>query len=109
MVLLQINEKKRKAIKPRSVVWTHYIQIEEGEACLVPWKFDYEAERKALAEMIVIDELPFKFVENEGFWRFMDVVCPHFNFPSRFTEARDWLQICRKDVPNDLFEETPTF
>lgn len=34
-----------------------------GEVSLNSWKFDQETCRKALAIMIVIDELPFKFVE----------------------------------------------
>ncbi|KAL0340775.1 UNVERIFIED_CONTAM: putative AC transposase [Sesamum radiatum] len=47
------------------------------------WKFDQEATRKALARMIIIDELPFKFVENEGFRQFVSVACPEFIIPSR--------------------------
>nr|XP_016498547.1 PREDICTED: uncharacterized protein LOC107817262 [Nicotiana tabacum] len=35
------------------------------------WKFDQEVVRRALIEMIVIDELPFSFVEKEGFMKFM--------------------------------------
>ncbi|KAL4284584.1 hypothetical protein GQ457_16G016440 [Hibiscus cannabinus] len=49
----------------------------EGEGGhITTWKFDQDASRKALAEMIVIGELPFKFVESEGFRRFMSVACP---------------------------------
>ncbi|MFQ6650222.1 hypothetical protein Gotur_022846 [Gossypium turneri] len=29
--------------------------------------------------MIVIDELPFKFVKSEGFRKFMFVACPRFH------------------------------
>ncbi|MBA0739488.1 hypothetical protein Gogos_012755 [Gossypium gossypioides] len=39
--------------------------------------------------MIVIDELPFKFVEIEGFRKFMFVACPRFHIPSRTTITRD--------------------
>ena len=31
------------------------------------WSFDQEAIRNALANMVIVDELPFKFVEAEGF------------------------------------------
>ncbi|XP_023918455.2 zinc finger BED domain-containing protein RICESLEEPER 2-like [Quercus suber] len=37
---------------------------------LVPTAFTVEAYRKALAEMIIIDELPFSFVEGYGFQRY---------------------------------------
>ena len=39
--------------------------------------------------MIVIDELPFKFVEGEGFKNFVSAVCPKFSIPSRWTVSRD--------------------
>ncbi len=39
--------------------------------------------------MIIVDELPFKFVENEGFKHMMSIACPRFRIPSRYTIARD--------------------
>lgn len=60
-----------------------------GEGNLVPWKFDQQAIRMALARMVIIDELPFKFVEGEGFKQFMNIACPRFIMPSRWTTARD--------------------
>nr|KJB10737.1 hypothetical protein B456_001G220000 [Gossypium raimondii] len=56
--------------------------VEGGKAC-----------RKGLAQMIVIDELPFKFVESEGFKKFMFVACPRFHIPSRTTMTRDVYQL----------------
>lgn len=57
---------------------------------LVAASFSVDACRKALAEMIIIDELPFKFVEGEGFKRFMCVVQPMWlTIPSRITIAND--------------------
>ncbi|KAL0452194.1 UNVERIFIED_CONTAM: hypothetical protein Slati_1197500 [Sesamum latifolium] len=50
---------------------------------------DQEVTRKALARMIIIDELPFKFVENDGFRQFMSVACPEFIVPSRTTIIGD--------------------
>ena len=41
--------------------------------------------------MIIIDELPFRFVENEGFKMFMAVACPLFSIPGRMTIGRDCL------------------
>ncbi|XP_052882252.1 zinc finger BED domain-containing protein RICESLEEPER 2-like [Gossypium arboreum] len=43
--------------------------------------------------MIVIDELPFKFVESEGFKKFMFVASPRFHIPSRTTMTRDVYQL----------------
>ncbi|XP_031095251.1 zinc finger BED domain-containing protein RICESLEEPER 2-like [Ipomoea triloba] len=39
--------------------------------------------------MIIIDELPFIFVEGQGFKRFIAVACPRFKIPSRWTVSRD--------------------
>ena len=39
----------------------------------------------ALARMIIVDELPFRFVEHDGFIYFMGVVEPRFPVPSRLT------------------------
>lgn len=39
--------------------------------------------------MIIVDELPFRFVEGEEFRYFMSVVQPRFPIPSRISAARD--------------------
>ncbi|XP_050222385.1 zinc finger BED domain-containing protein RICESLEEPER 2-like [Mercurialis annua] len=57
------------------------------------WKFDQEAIRESLAFMIILDELPFKFVEGEGFRRFISCACPKFKIPSRWTVTRDCFQL----------------
>ncbi|KAF2310786.1 hypothetical protein GH714_017197 [Hevea brasiliensis] len=43
---------------------------------LSTWKYDEDAIREALVQMIIIDELSFTFVDGEGFRRFMRVICP---------------------------------
>ena len=48
--------------------------------------------RKALAEMIIIDELPFRFVEGYEFQRYSTTLQPKLQIrgiPSRQTVARD--------------------
>ncbi|XP_038895827.1 zinc finger BED domain-containing protein RICESLEEPER 2-like [Benincasa hispida] len=59
--------------------------------------FTIESAHRLLAEMIIIDELPFKFVDNQGFRRFVDgtltLVEPNFVLPSRKTIAKDILGI----------------
>ncbi|CAN0881322.1 hypothetical protein LINGRAHAP2_LOCUS14170, partial [Linum grandiflorum] len=53
----------------------------EGGGMLTNWKFNQSEIRIALAEMIIIDELPFIFVEHQGFRRFMVFCCPMFIIP----------------------------
>ncbi|KAM3247684.1 hypothetical protein P3L10_009451 [Capsicum annuum] len=53
------------------------------------WKFEQGVVRRALVEMIIVDELPFSFVENEGFKKFMSKSQPLFRIPSRRTITRD--------------------
>ncbi|XP_074300367.1 zinc finger BED domain-containing protein RICESLEEPER 2-like [Silene latifolia] len=53
------------------------------------WSFDQEKARTSLAKMIIIDELPFKTVEGEGFKGFCKDMNPQFVIPSRFTVGRD--------------------
>ncbi|CAH9114988.1 unnamed protein product [Cuscuta europaea] len=57
------------------------------------WVFDQVAIRRALAEMLIIDELSFRFVDRQGFRKFISVACPRFQIPSRWTIARDIYQI----------------
>ncbi|KAJ0557896.1 putative transcription factor/ chromatin remodeling BED-type(Zn) family [Helianthus annuus] len=64
-----------------------------GQGTLRTWKFDPIKVRKLLVKMIIIDELPFSFVERPGFREFMEALCPNFNVPSRFTVARDILDL----------------
>lgn len=47
---------------------------------LVSWSFNQEAARIAFAKMLIMDELPFKFIEREGFRQFMNIVQPNFKF-----------------------------
>ena len=47
----------------------------------------------ALARMIIVDELPFRFVEHDGFIYFMGVVEPRFPVPSCLTVARDCIKL----------------
>jgi hypothetical protein len=43
--------------------------------------------------MIIVDELPFRFVEGEGFQDFMKTVEPRLSIPSRFTIMRDCFKL----------------
>src|SRR4051812_11292052 len=48
---------------------------------------------KGCVKMIIIDELPFSFVEGEGFRHFCEMACAHWNVPSRKTIARDVINL----------------
>ena len=63
---------------------------------LVPTAFTVETSRKTLAEMVIIDELPFRFVERYGFQRYATTLQPKLrirDIPSRQTVARDVIGI----------------
>ncbi|XP_055961844.1 zinc finger BED domain-containing protein RICESLEEPER 2-like [Mercurialis annua] len=115
---VEANQKKRKVSQQRSVVWDHFDSIKDtkgvilqakckqallsfqpvvNDGCVAApemfnvasWKFDRDVIRQAVAYMIIVDELPFKFVEKQGFRKLMSVACPLFKIPSRFTVNRD--------------------
>ena len=56
-------------------------------------KFSVERFRMALAKMIIVDELPFRFVEHDRFIEFMASVEPRFKVLSRVTVVRDCLKL----------------
>ncbi|CAN1128032.1 Putative AC transposase [Linum perenne] len=64
-----------------------------GEATPDAWQFSQVAIRLALAEMIIVDELPFTFVEHRGFIRFMEVCCLEFDIPSRRAIREDCFKL----------------
>ena len=72
-----------------------FLQKREGDCgnVLVLRKFSVERLRMALARMIIVDELPFKFVEHGGFINFMAEVEPRFEVPSWVTVTRDCLRL----------------
>ena len=55
--------------------------------------YNYDEFKQALAKMVIIDELPFNFVEGRGFKLFARTMQPRFDIPSRFTIMRDCLQL----------------
>ncbi|KAK2656067.1 hypothetical protein Ddye_009119 [Dipteronia dyeriana] len=64
-------------------------EIKNVKSNLVAVGFDKEACRKACTRVIIVDELPFSFIEKDGFKDFCRVACPRFIPPSRRTLARD--------------------
>ncbi|XP_059451427.1 zinc finger BED domain-containing protein RICESLEEPER 2-like [Corylus avellana] len=60
---------------------------------LVITKYNAGKIREAIAKMIIKDELPFRFVEGEGFRDFMNIVEPRFSIPSRYTVMKDCIKL----------------
>ena len=60
----------------------------ETVSVLKLWHFNHD-EKKAIGEMIIIDELSFSFVEHEGFHKFCKVAIPAFIPLSHATISRD--------------------
>ncbi|CAN1331807.1 Putative AC transposase [Linum perenne] len=48
------------------------------------WRFNQDLVRQAVAAMIMLDELPFRFVEHVGFKRLMEIACPKTNLQEYF-------------------------
>ena len=71
---------------------------ESGSNVLMIADYSEERIRLALARMIIIDELPFKFVEHQGFQEFMEIVEPRFPIPHCTTIARACMKIYSSEV-----------
>jgi hypothetical protein len=74
-------------------------KIEKGElgeqnvGALKAIGYNYDECRQALAKMVIIDELPFNFVEGRGFKLFARTMQLRFDIPSHFTIMRDYLKL----------------
>ena len=70
-----------------------FLKKEEGQSALKAVGFSEKIARNALAKMIIVDELPFRHVEKEGFKFFVEVLEPRFTIPCRTTVARDCMNL----------------
>ena len=69
----------------------------EGDTSLVALAYNKEVCRTALTEYVVLDELPFRHVEGEGFKRFVKALQPRFVIPSRMTVGRDIFKLFEEE------------
>jgi hypothetical protein len=60
---------------------------------LVIAKYNASKVRVAIFKMIIVDELPFRFVEGEGFQEFMKTVELMFSIPSCYTVMRNCVRL----------------
>ncbi|XP_073017927.1 zinc finger BED domain-containing protein DAYSLEEPER-like [Primulina eburnea] len=82
--------------------------ISKDQITINAWRFAQEGCRKALAKMILVDGLPFSFVEMKGFRHFINVIQPLFRIPSRRTIRRDCFEFFLEEKKNLklFFKET---
>ena len=61
-----------------------------------------------MSRMIIVNELPFKFVEGEGFRDLFAVACPRFHIPFRRTVTRDCydLYVSERDKLKSFIKQT---
>ncbi|KAK2638520.1 hypothetical protein Ddye_026315 [Dipteronia dyeriana] len=85
--------KKYQPVNPTQKVLVKQPTMSGFGSTLGVSKFDQLRCRRVLAEMLILDELPFKFVENRGFRRFCFELCPLLDLPSRRTIVRDLYQL----------------
>jgi len=86
------RKQKTLVLEPRPIIKGG----NNGEESLLTIKavgYSYEECRKTLGKMIILDELPFNFVENQRFKSFCKVMQPRFDVPSRLTIWKDCLKI----------------
>ncbi|CAN0847207.1 Zinc finger BED domain-containing protein RICESLEEPER 1 [Linum grandiflorum] len=75
--------------KDRELILGLNLESRTANNQIMNWKFDQLHGRRALAQMIILDELPFRYVKHEGFRFFMSRVCPMFITPGRKTVRDD--------------------
>ncbi|KAK0590954.1 hypothetical protein LWI29_033608 [Acer saccharum] len=73
----------------RQTILVKQPNVEGAGSTLGTSRFSAEECRRALAEMLILDELPFRFLENRGFRKFCFAMNPRFDVPSRRTIVRD--------------------
>ena len=92
MVSCQKNPENQNLKKQKTLA--SFVQVKgDAEGGLGLWKFDQKACRDALARMCLMDELPFRFVEREGFRAFCRVLQPLFKLITRNTLAKDCVDL----------------
>lgn len=91
-----------------STTQQNLVNSSEASGQLVAIGFNQDACRKATAKMIVLDELPFTFVERPGFTHFCEIAVPKFVIPSRTTITKDIVQmyVNEKAILMSLFSKS---
>ncbi|XP_019185292.1 PREDICTED: zinc finger BED domain-containing protein RICESLEEPER 1-like [Ipomoea nil] len=88
---------KKKMYNQWTSTETKCSKVRGGSSQLVAVGFNQEACRRATVKMIILDELPFCFVDGDGFKQFCIVACPKFIIPSRRIITRDVVELFMKE------------
>ena len=72
---------------------TELVFESERDTSLGTQRFNQDVVRKGVADMVIVNELPFRFVDGKGFKNCMALTCPRFHVPSRWTIFRDCYKI----------------
>ncbi|PWA69583.1 zinc finger BED domain-containing protein RICESLEEPER 2 [Artemisia annua] len=87
------NPMNEERLKQQKLCFTKKENNGDGEGCsngtLQNWKYDEKAIKRSLIELIVLAELPFKFVEHPAFIKYSNSLQPKYNLPSRHIISRD--------------------
>ncbi|GKA89619.1 zinc finger BED domain-containing protein RICESLEEPER 2-like protein [Tanacetum coccineum] len=90
-------ERCKPYLEKQSKSQTH-ITFEGGDVNkMMAWKFDQNKSKRALAHMIVVDELPFSFVRNSGFRHFQRINQPEFDILCRGTITKECLTMYQEE------------
>ncbi|GJX65200.1 zinc finger BED domain-containing protein RICESLEEPER 2-like protein [Tanacetum coccineum] len=69
---------------------------------MMAWKFNQKESKKALAHMVIVDEIPFSFVQYEGFRHYSKINQPLFNVPCRGATTQDCYNLYEEEKNNLL-------
>ncbi|KAL4561599.1 hypothetical protein LXL04_033769 [Taraxacum kok-saghyz] len=83
----RIEDKKQKTLIFQKMMGGKNKSVEGANPKAV--EFSQSDCRIACVKMIILDELSFRFVEQEGFKLFCSIACPKFDIPSCITVSRD--------------------
>jgi len=86
--VFQLCKKKHKHVDKKQKTTIFGSESDPNKVSMKLVDFNQGQTLIALAKTIMIDKLAFKFVENEGFRKFMEDAQPKFKTPSHVTIAR---------------------
>ncbi|KAM6571670.1 hypothetical protein CsatA_015750 [Cannabis sativa] len=79
------NKRKQSTLDRFTKKKTTTCNEEEVASSGLPLRFNQNLVRKAIAEYIIVDELPFRHIDGKGFQKLIRLFFDDFQFPSRFT------------------------
>ncbi|CAN1851736.1 Zinc finger BED domain-containing protein DAYSLEEPER [Linum perenne] len=86
---------RRKRDERDGQMHLHFVPILDDKKAqkVANWRCNQDLVRQAVVAMIMLDELPFRFVEHVGFKRLMEAACSIFDMSSRKTVRADCLKM----------------